>query len=153
VISGVFTTDKYHLGPYTLEDEGGKKLAFKKLAELVDALTALHKTVYLVAEIPAGKEFGAKINMAVKRPVFLTFSSGLGAYPTTPKADVIARLQPIHDQLMQIAKQHRAIFIDPVAYLCSQDACRTDTHMDAGHLRTSYVKQYVDYLDKTVQEP
>jgi hypothetical protein len=148
---GVFTTDQYRVGGYTLEENAGNKIAFEHLTEMVKKLVTMHKKVYLVANIPAGKEFGAKINVQ-KRNILLTRSIDLAPSHTVSRDDVVTRLGPIYGQIKRIAEQEKAIFIDPVGYLCDEYTCRTDKHKDQGHLRASFTRDYLTYLDSTVTD-
>jgi peptidoglycan/LPS O-acetylase OafA/YrhL len=148
---GVFTTAKYHLNNFTLEDPEGAQEAFLRLRRVVAQLTQKKKTVYLVLGIPSGNEFSKGGEALKNRPILLT---GLNAQLGTmvSRHVVSDRLKFANDNLREIAKETGALIIDPIDHLCGENGCPTNGHKDQGHLRASYVRHYVDYLDATVKD-
>lgn len=69
------------------------------------------------------------------------------------------RTAAVHDRLQRIAKNTGATIIDPALWLCKGDVCETQTavgnhlYTDDSHLRASFVRDKVHYLDGVVKEP
>ena len=146
---GVFTEAKYHIRNLTLEEPEGAKEAFATLKILIQKLIKKNKVVYLVLGIPSGNEFSKTGDGYKDRKILLFISGGL-ASPFVPKALVLKRLKYSNDQLIALAKETGAKLIDPINSLCSTDRCPTSGHKDQGHLRASFVRKYVDYIDETL---
>src|SRR5712671_3522592 len=71
------------------------------------------------------------------------------------RARIVAQLEPVVSRLKRIARSTGATVIDPVDYLCDGN-CPTLTndgwpvYMDDNHLRPSFVRQHVTFLDAIV---
>jgi hypothetical protein len=62
---------------------------------------------------------------------------------------------PLLDQIASVAKANGASVIEPVDYLCKDGICIVEDengpiHYDFGHLRSSFVRDKVKYLDATM---
>jgi hypothetical protein len=79
------------------------------------------------------------------------------------KAVPRALLPPIYKQIAEnlsgAAAAAGATVIDPLSFLCDAAACRTANsdrspiYKDGVHLRASYVRENIDYLDQAFSEP
>ncbi len=110
------------------------------------------KQVYLILQIPSGEEFDPHYMVTRSLRDF-----GFKVVQTpVERAKMIAEFRPITSRLMDIARSTGATAIDPVDYLCHDADCPTLTgdgspmYMDGGHLRPSYVREHVTFLDPIV---
>jgi hypothetical protein len=58
-------------------------------------------------------------------------------------------------RLIEVANRAGAVVIDPLDYLCGSSICPAfeegnPIYMDPTHLRSSYVRDRVSYLDRTI---
>lgn len=140
---------RYFADGESLEHPPGQRLAVQRLAEMVGQLVQQGKHVYLVDGIPAGKEFLAATRTSPRR-LFLQDTALNEVLQTAPLAQVQQRLEAGTAVLTRVATLTGATLIRPLKTLCPADSCTTVQHKDAGHLRASFVRASVDYLDVTV---
>lgn len=140
---------RYFADGESLEKPEGRELAANRMADMVQTLISQGKRVYLVGGIPAGKEFLVQTR-AAPRQLFLKDSAAGQAIPTVPVETVSRRLDTGTDILTSVANRTGATLILPMHHLCSAAECPTDRHKDAGHLRASFVRSNVTYLDVAV---
>lgn len=128
--------------------------SLKKLGKYVADLKGMGKKVFVVLNIPVGKELDPKY-MAVR---------GLEYFPNVIKyrAGGISRSQvdgmyaQIQSDLKMVAEQNGATVISPMDYLCDSSTCPSvdrdgePLYKDATHLRSSYSKYHADFMDATI---
>lgn len=137
--------------PLRTTSPSGKK-AFLGIHGLVSDLIRRGKKVYLILEIPVGSAFAPK-NLLQKGWDRLNW---LPAIENPPREAVEAYRGAVAESLRTIAAQTGAVIIDPVDYLCDASTCPIfieDTkpmHSDKDHLRASFVRERVTYLDRTL---
>ncbi len=131
-------------------DKGGIGYALKSFEEFIIKL-AKSKKVYLVVDNPIGKEYNP-IN-------FIEESSRLYGIKESKIFTKNYTMKETHarNKLIAIAQKANAIIIDPVQHFCFNNICRTalddgtPIYKDTGHIRSSYVEKYIDYIDVTLK--
>jgi peptidoglycan/LPS O-acetylase OafA/YrhL len=137
-----------HLAPNTL----AAQRAIQAFDRMIKAFSEQHKRVFIVLQIPVGT--GLNPRDMIQRGL-TTFAFDIVSKPLSRSA-VVAELAPIHSQLIEIAERHGARIIDPLDTLCDAEQCRTmdadgnPIYKDGGHLRPSYVRANVRFLDDIV---
>jgi hypothetical protein len=128
--------------------------AMEDLAKTLNNLTRNGKHVYLVLNLPVGAQFDPRAHVYRTRLV-----SAQGATDYTNKDNIIAALEPITSRLRDVATRAGATTIDPLPSLCGTVRCSWTTesgssmYRDLWHLRPSYVRDHVRYLDALILDP
>jgi hypothetical protein len=147
-------------GAAYLESPGSSKLltlsspatdtAFASLADELKVLQAAGKKVYVVLSNPAGKKFDPALRLPSRLPW-----RGIRNPPAwVPLPDVIRRIEPVKARLERAAAIGGATIIDPVAAICTKDACPTvssdgsPVYMDDNHLRATFVRKHAQFVDQ-----
>ena len=142
-------TPRFSIGGQSLESQIGREQAAASLKDAIKTMVVTGKRVYLIAGIPAGHEFGRNAGFANGRSLLLA-QTPASADTSVPRAQVEARQKIVLTLLQQVARDSGATLIDPVPELCAPERCPTQFHKDIGHLRASYVRHHLRYLDATV---
>lgn len=130
----------------------GSERALAELSELIQGLVARGKSVYVVLSIPVSSKFNPR--EMIQRTVFppaLQID-----IDEVRRADVERVIEPIIRKLRQVAEEAGARTIDPMASLCDDQLCRSITsdgepmYRDSVHLRPSYARNNVYFLDQTL---
>ena len=120
---------------------------------MIESFVKQGKEVYIVLQIPVGKELDPRL-MIHRELGSLTFN--VVASPVK-RSDVNRQLAPTAAKLVEIAKRHGVGVIDPLDTLCNDEECPTvdpdgsPIYRDDGHLRPSYVRANVKYLDYAIR--
>jgi hypothetical protein len=129
--------------------------ALHQLSAFIRELTALDKRVFLVLNIPVGRELDPK--HLVQRSLH-TFPQMLSVRSSSVDRGALeSRFGTIQSDVAQAAVQAGAEVIDPKVHLC-QSSCPAleadgePIYMDYSHLRPSFVRRQVTFLDRTVQD-
>lgn len=139
---------KEYLGP----KYSGTQRAFDELENFLKTFTALGKRTYLVLNIPVGGDFNPR-ELIENRFAF-------GHYKFKEiednKTKFLARYAPIRDGFLKAAKVSGAKVIDPMVSLCPGDICLSiddngPIYVDDEHLRASYTREHVSYMDETIK--
>jgi len=136
---------KFYLKP----DSRGPEKAYSALEHMLAAWTASGKRVYLVLNIPVGKELAPKF-MVVRSAFSGDFR--LETYGLS-KVALANRTKLVSSNLRHAADQTHVSVIDPLEYLCDDMRCPAITrdgdpiYKDGAHLRPSYVSREVRFLD------
>ena len=116
----------------------------KGLKRMIDSLVRSGKRIYLVLNIPVGKGLDPRAR-----------AYWYGETPLSlKKSEVTATLEPIDSKLRTIADEAGASVIDPLEFLCETTQCPVvgndgkSMYHDMWHLRPSYVRDKVMFLDK-----
>jgi len=127
--------------------------ALQAFDQMVGTLVRQHKRVFIVLQIPVGT--GLDPRRMIQRGIG-SFAFNVVARPLS-RSDVDNEVGPIDLELVEIAKRHGATVIDPLDALCNHEECPTlepdgnPIYRDGGHLRPSYVRTNVRYLDEIVR--
>jgi peptidoglycan/LPS O-acetylase OafA/YrhL len=122
-------------------------------AQMVGSLVREGKAVYLILQIPVDPRIDPQ--QMVKRRLFalnITVNT-----ETLDKDKTMQAILPVASLLRQIASETGATVLDPLDALCGADACPTVTpagdpiYSDAGHLRPSYVRENIKFLDELMR--
>jgi peptidoglycan/LPS O-acetylase OafA/YrhL len=133
----------------------GTDAALADLRRTIAALVERGKRVYVVLNIPISPHFDPR-RMIRRKLADPAFSVSVRA---PARAEVEVSVGPISAKLRQVAEAAGAIVIDPMDHLCDQRHCAAVTddfepmYRDPGHLRPSYVRNRVDFLDAIVLDP
>lgn len=141
---------RYFIDDISLEDPQGRQLAGSRLESMVRQLISQGKVVYLLSGTPGGKEFG-RAGMAPARGLILDDIAASNDY-SVPREQVAKRLAMTTELLSNIASRTNAVLINPLDHLCDAIQCPTAAFKDIGHLRASFVRYQLKYLDVTVSE-
>jgi len=122
------------------------------LQQLISSFVREGKRVYVVLNLPLGSGFDPRrmVRRIVLPPGFRV------DIQSPPKTEVMSAVAPIVSRLVQIAQSTGAAVIDPMQSLCDVTICAATTHSgepiyrDVVHLRPSYVRDNVLFLDETV---
>ncbi len=136
-------------------DSADYLLALKRLSQYLSDLRELGKKVFLILNIPTGREMDPKylVNRNLKNfPNFIEIrDGGLG------RADLDKRYGRIQSDLALVAKSNGATVISPMEYLCSASFCPSvdeigePMYKDDSHLRPSYVRGRAIFIDQTLR--
>lgn len=123
--------------------------AFAELESFLAAI-ARQKRVFLVIDIPFGKEFDPATPSPLSR-LWATYNDPIVFAEYPPHQ---ARLR---SAMIEMAHRTNVTVIDPIERLCTDGKCRTalddgtPIYKDASHLRASYVREHADFIDVTIQ--
>lgn len=130
----------------------GSKRALDSLEGIVKDYLSKGKRVYLVLDVPFGMNLAPKL--MIRRTLFPPdFSVDIKPFS---RAEMDRIASPIIFKLIEIAERTGAIVIDPMTSLCEATTCSAVTptgepmYWDVSHLRPSYVREHVRFLDGTV---
>jgi hypothetical protein len=133
-------------------DPENRERSFHALETVIDAYRTIGRRVYLILPIPNGEEFDP-YHLIVRSLRDFGFKI---ARTQVDRARVVAQLEPFVSRLKRIAVATGATTIDPVEFMCGEASCPTLTadgsplYMDDNHLRLSYVRDHVTFLDAIV---
>jgi len=145
---------EWKINGVSLGEQSARQQAMADLGRNIRELTARGKKVILVLNIPTGSQLDPR-----------------SIYPRTFKGTHSAQKKiltkemflnenengAIIDEVARIAYVNGAELIDPMDYLCQNGVCIAEDdngvpiHFDDGHLCSSYVRENVKYLDRTVE--
>jgi hypothetical protein len=146
----VFEDTEHYGRPEPLRPETDRELDL--LRQVVAQLVHNGKRVYIVLQIPIGAALDPRqmIQRALFPPGFTVVKRPI------VKADIAKLFQPINTRLRKVAQDTGATIIDPLDSLCEADVCPTilpdgePIYYNYDHLRPSYVRDHVTYLDETI---
>jgi hypothetical protein len=130
----------------------GTEAALGNLQRLIADLVRRGKRVYIVLHAPIGQAFDPRhmIRRSVLAPGFSAEA------PAVDKNAILSAVDPIVSRLRRIAHDRGASVIDPMESLCDRTTCPVVSpdgepmYHDAAHLRPSYVRNNVRFLDAIV---
>ena len=139
----------YRIDNIALATEEGRKLALQSMKNMIEKVSRPGRRIVLVSNIPYD---------AVLDPKSLVTRNILRGeitvdYKYTKRDQVIENHKEIYYLLKNFAKNNGVIFIDPMDYLCINNICpaisdkKNAIYKDSGHLRASFVRDNVRYLD------
>ena len=141
-------------GPLALGTKSAEA-AFQSLETMLRDLKNGGKHVYLVLPIPANDS--ADPREMVKRS-FTELSFRVETLPLDRTALATA-YEPLKSKLIEVAQRAGAGLIDPFDELCRETLCSTvdadgePIYKDGAHLRPSYVRENIHFLDDIVLPP
>ncbi len=131
--------------------EGGLPIVLDDLSSFLQQLAATKK-VYLVVDNPVDPRFDPKVAFMQQR-LQANFSVPQQKYPYDQKQDFVRR------QLLLVANKTGVNVVDPIHHFCDEQGCSAFTNngqpkfRDKNHIRSSYAKEYIRYLDQTLISP
>ncbi len=136
-----------------LNDSEGLKLSFKSFEAMLMKLASMGKTTYVLLNIPRSEAMDPKnmVNRSVhsESPFFSINQEGV-------KTKFFERYRNIDASLIEIVHKTNAVIIDPKLFLCKDGKCPSvdesgnPIYKDAGHLRPTFVRTQIHFLDKTL---
>jgi peptidoglycan/LPS O-acetylase OafA/YrhL len=141
---------------YLVEMTDGGKLStdgvLYDLRQLVSDFISDGKRVFIVLNIPRGDDFDPRqmIRRTLQPPGFKI------DIHSESREEIEKIVGPTGATLRRIAAQLGASVIDPVEFLCNERVCPAVTangepmYKDGSHLRASYVRDNVRFLDRTI---
>lgn len=131
--------------------ESGEK-AFLLLEKFIRDVTTRGKKVFMILEIPVGLAFAPK-NLLQKGWNRLRW---LPTIDDPGRETIAAYRDAVASRLKSIAARTGATVIDPLDFLCNTQTCPVfieagkPMHSDKDHLRASFVRDRVTYMDQTL---
>jgi peptidoglycan/LPS O-acetylase OafA/YrhL len=138
-------------GPILAPFEGAHR-AMAAFAAMVGGLARSGRKVYIILQIPDEYSFDP-YDMVERRLGTLRFVVHTAAIP---RREVAAKLAMVDSMLGRIARREGAETLDPLEALCGPslcpalDASGTPIYRDVGHLRRSFVRDNIAFLDGIV---
>jgi len=133
---------------------GKKERAFRALAVMIMDYRKMGRQVYLILPTPRGEAFD---------PAHLVRRSlrdlGFVVKQQVERSHADASVEPIASQLVKVASSSGATVINPIDELCREDYCPTldldgmPVYTDDSHLRQTYVREHITFLDEIVSLP
>lgn len=128
--------------------------ALSNLSSFIRKLISQKKKVFIVLNIPTGKEFDPKYIVQRRLEHFpKIFKVRNGGIDRTFLANKYGLIQ---SDLRRVAIQAGAVVIAPMDYLCSKERCDSldssgsPIYKDGAHLRPTFVRTNADFIDQTV---
>jgi peptidoglycan/LPS O-acetylase OafA/YrhL len=124
--------------------------AFAHFASELRGLTDSGKRVYIVLDNPVDSAFDPVSMLPSRVPGF----ARRGAVTWVPRSRIEARSQAVNVRLREAARIGGATIIDPVDFLCGTSSCPTVSatgrpfYRDDNHMRASFVREKVTYIDR-----
>jgi peptidoglycan/LPS O-acetylase OafA/YrhL len=148
-----FQIDEWHVNIdnelVTLNTPRGKEVAFNLIDDLFSALTVNSKQVFVVLPLPTGKLYDYKY---VVRQAFID-TPYANSYD---KQYFTSKYASFTEKISRLAKKHDIKVINPLDYLCGAQLCNTadvngsPIYKDTKHIRASYMREHVHFLDHMV---
>lgn len=129
--------------------------AFADLQRLLADMVARGKRVYVVLNIPTGSQFDPR--QMIRRGMLANPFSIQTSSPL--RVEIEGSIAATTSKLIQAAAAAGAVVVDPFDFLCDATVCPAVTpdgkpiYRDRSHLRPSYVREHVHFLDATVLDP
>ena len=156
VISSLWTfyygsPSKYLYRGIPISEEVAKAESLAAFGKMIADMTARGKKVTVVLSIPVGRELEPR---RLYRRHFFSPSEDKGLVLT--KEQFLKEYGSLLDEITAVAKANGANVINPVDDLCKDGVCIVEDengpiHYDFGHLRSSFVRNKVKYLDVTME--
>ena len=135
------------------ESEGVKK-AYAQLEKMILQFRSKGKKVYLILNIPLGKELDPR-SLVVRS--WKHFGLYMNESPAgVNKQEFLQKITPGMERLKGIAQRTDSIVLDPVTWLCDTEWCSPLTtdgkpiYKDAEHLNATFVRERLSVLDQTI---
>lgn len=126
--------------------------AYKALESMIVGLRQQGKKVYLVLNIPVGKENDPKT--MIQRSLL---KGGFHVNVRNINRDqFVAASEPVISKLKEVAHRSGAIILDPIDFLCDSLICPSLTkdgepiYRDGSHIRPFFAREHVFFLDETI---
>ena len=152
VISALWTfyftpQSKYLFKGESLAKKEARTAVLQEFGKMIAGLTAQGKRVTVVLSIPVGRELEPK---RLYRRHFFSPSEDKGLVLT--KEAFLKEYGQLVDEIAAVAKANGATVINPVDFLSKDGICIVEDengpiHYDFGHLRSSFVRGKIRYLD------
>jgi peptidoglycan/LPS O-acetylase OafA/YrhL len=130
------------------------KDALIKLSQYIEKLKSTKKRVFLILNIPMGKELAPRNLISRDLKDFPNvFSISVGEVSRTQLTKSYGKIE---SDLINLAKSTGAIAINPLDFLCESSCSSVDSegnpmYKDGSHLRANYVREKADFIDITVK--
>ena len=139
----------YFIGGDCIGSDVAKPLAYSRLGEMVHDLTGKGIRVTLVLSTPTGEK------LAPQNMVRRNFYGKIEKRIEPQSQEEWKSTARLFDGLADAALSQGARVINPVAYLCADGVCISESggvpiRYDKSHLRPGYVREHLLYLDETV---
>ena len=129
----------------------GAEMAYQAFGEIVSKLVVQGKKTYVILNIPVSEDL-APANL-VQRSLLYGFELKRTAIDRRAMVEMLA---PVVRRLEATARDNGAAVIDPLKFLCEATTCSALTadgypiYRDRSHLRLSFARDFVVYLDGTI---
>ena len=139
----------------SLSTDEGRATAMLSLQKMLKEMARKGRRIFIVSNIPYGVELNPK--SLVQRNIFrdeLVINNKF-----IRKDQFIEKNRAVYDSLKRLTKDNEITFIDPSSFLCADNLCPaidedgTVIYTDGAHLRPTFVKNKLTYLDVTLASP
>lgn len=137
------------------KDSEGYRKALSALADEIKMMKRRGLDVYLVLNIPIGLEFNP--SYIAKRSIMSLWQGFSLRTGGRRLSEFESAFSKIKQDLIQLGHDSGAIVIDPTDTICRDDVCSsvdddlTPKYKDDGHLRPTYVRRHIRFLDQTLE--
>ena len=136
-----------HKAPLYIDGSGLKKI-FAEYKTTIQMLIKSGKKVTIILSNPTSPVYEPGSFVSSRLSAKVKF----GEDPFILRRDYVAFVAPISDMLRRVAEETGAEIIDPVQYLCGEEKCYVTAngspiYKDDNHLRSSYVREHLTFLD------
>ncbi len=150
-----YREEKWNIDDLPLSTEKGRARAMFTLQNMIKGLARPGRRIFIVSNIPTGTALHPK--SLIQRNIFRDEISINKTF--IKKDEFVQRNKAVYVSLKKFAKDNGVTFIDPLDYLCSDNKCPAlnkngiAIYKDATHLRPTFVRNNITYLDATLVTP
>lgn len=136
---------------FPINSKEGFERAMKSLSSMLNEISAPGRNIYVVMSTPIGSKLDPK-KIITRHP---DGEIELDIKPLHVD-DFMSSFNGTYDVMRDVIRNAGANVIEPIKYLCRQNECSPVTpdnramYKDAYHLRPSYIRSHVRYLDTTM---
>lgn len=150
-----YLTTGFGLAEPIRQGDAAYEKALSSLSGFIREMVGGGKLVYLVTNIPVGKEIDPKY--VAKRDIWEfpnIFELRVGG---VDKAEIEKKYGKVRSDLKKVGVEAGAVVIDPIDYLCTDRCDSLDDrgnpiYKDTSHLRPTFVRDRVEFLDQTIMK-
>ncbi len=143
----------YYKGQPIRSGTAAFKMVLAEFMQMIENMKKNGKEVYIILNIPFGEHYGPK--NFIKRDIVGGWKIAK-FFPCLKEWRLHS--QKVSEELKKVAQATNTFILDPANFLCDSKRCfncqsdKTPIYLDNTHLRASYVKAQVIFLDEIMQD-
>ncbi len=161
IVIGAIWTSYFRSGSFWVDTGGSTQqlaagtaaaaAAFQGLEAMIAGLRRNGKKVFVVLDIPTGPALSPAAMVDRLRGKRRDMADA-----GIDRAGMQRSIEPVIPRIRELAQRNGAVVIDPVDWLCGRDSCPVTApggdpiYMDEGHMRASFARNEVRYLDGVI---